>query len=89
MERLWDIWGSYYNIPKAIFYLLKGGYRFLLALVECFRQALEFPWPRAEVTPFFSDDAADPGADAPEVRGLNYELDVYMSCSLNSLKGVI
>ena len=21
---VWDIWGSYYDIPKAIFYLLKG-----------------------------------------------------------------
>ena len=24
---MWDIWGSYYNIPKAIFCLLKGDYR--------------------------------------------------------------
>ena len=24
------MWGSYYNIPKAIFYLLKGDYRSLL-----------------------------------------------------------
>ena len=24
VDRLWGIWGSYYNIPKAIFYLLKG-----------------------------------------------------------------
>ena len=23
----WGIWGSYCNIPKAIFYLLKGDYR--------------------------------------------------------------
>ena len=23
--RIWVIWGSLYNIPKAIFYLLKGG----------------------------------------------------------------
>ena len=23
-DRIWCIWGSYYNIPKAIFYLLKG-----------------------------------------------------------------
>ena len=22
---MWGIWGSYYNIPKAIFYLRKGG----------------------------------------------------------------
>ena len=27
MDRLWGIWGSYSNIPKAVFYLLKGGYR--------------------------------------------------------------
>ena len=24
--RIWGIWGSYYNIPKAIVYLLKGDY---------------------------------------------------------------
>ena len=23
---MWGIWGSYYNIPQAIFYLLKGDY---------------------------------------------------------------
>ena len=22
--RIWGIWGSYFNIPKAIIYLLKG-----------------------------------------------------------------
>ena len=26
MDRIWGIWGSYYNIPKAIFYLLMGDY---------------------------------------------------------------
>ena len=26
---MWGIWGSYYDIPKAIFYLLKGDYRVL------------------------------------------------------------
>ena len=25
--RIWDTWGSYYNIPKAIVYLLKGDYK--------------------------------------------------------------
>ena len=25
--RIWDIWGSYYNIPKAIVYLLKEDYK--------------------------------------------------------------
>ena len=29
VDRIWGIWGSYYNIPKAIFYLLKGHYRLL------------------------------------------------------------
>ena len=24
--RIWGIWGSHHNIPKAIFYLLRGGY---------------------------------------------------------------
>ena len=24
--RIWGIWGSYYNIRKATFYLLKGDY---------------------------------------------------------------
>ena len=27
VDRIWGIWGSYYNIPKAIFYLPKGDYR--------------------------------------------------------------
>ena len=27
MDRIWVIWGSYYNIPKAISYLLKGAYK--------------------------------------------------------------
>ena len=27
VDRIWGIMGSYYNIPKAIFYLLKGDYR--------------------------------------------------------------
>ena len=27
VDRIWGIiWGSFYNIPKAIFYLLKGDY---------------------------------------------------------------
>ena len=26
LSRIWGIWGSYYNIPKAIFYLLKADY---------------------------------------------------------------
>ena len=26
-DRIWGIWGTYYNIPKAILYLLKGDYR--------------------------------------------------------------
>ena len=26
VDIMWGIWGSYYNIPKAIFYLLKGDY---------------------------------------------------------------
>ena len=27
--------GSYYNIPKAIFYILKGDYRFRLLRLSC------------------------------------------------------
>ena len=27
VDRIWGRWGSYYNIPKAIFYLLEGDYR--------------------------------------------------------------
>ena len=27
VDRIWGIWGSNYNIPKAIFYLLKSDYR--------------------------------------------------------------
>ena len=26
VDRMWGIWGSYYNIPEAIFDLLKGVY---------------------------------------------------------------
>ena len=26
VDRIWDIWGSQYNIPKAILYLIKGDY---------------------------------------------------------------
>ena len=26
ITRQWGIWGSYYKIPKSIFYLLKGDY---------------------------------------------------------------
>ena len=29
VDRIWGIWGSYYNIPKAIFNLLKGDCRVL------------------------------------------------------------
>ena len=29
------IWGSYFNIPKAIFYLLKGDYSHMLAGTLC------------------------------------------------------
>ena len=29
VDRIWGIWGSYYNKPQAIFYLLKGDYRLL------------------------------------------------------------
>ena len=28
VDRIWGIWGSYYNIPKAIVYLLQADYRF-------------------------------------------------------------
>ena len=31
IDRIWGIWGSYYNIPKAIFYLLKGDSRGTIA----------------------------------------------------------
>ena len=27
VDRIWGIWGSYYNIPKAIFCLLKADYK--------------------------------------------------------------
>ena len=27
LDGIWGIWESYYNIPTAIFYLLKGDYR--------------------------------------------------------------
>ena len=27
VDRIWGIWGSYYTIPQAIFYLLNGAYK--------------------------------------------------------------
>ena len=32
VDTKWAIWGSYYGIPKAMFYLLKGDYRFWCGL---------------------------------------------------------
>ena len=32
LDRIWGIWGSCYNIPQAVFYLLKGNVRFLTQL---------------------------------------------------------
>ena len=32
LGRIWGIWGSYYNIPRAIFYLLKGDYNRMVLL---------------------------------------------------------
>ena len=26
VDRIWGIWGSYYTMPKAVFYLLQGDY---------------------------------------------------------------
>ena len=34
VDRIWGIWGSYYNKPKAMFYLLKGDYK-LPSLGHC------------------------------------------------------
>ena len=34
MAQIWGIWGSYYNIPKAMFYLLKADYKSKLLEVE-------------------------------------------------------
>ena len=31
VHRIWGIWGSYSEIPKATFYLLKGDYVSMLA----------------------------------------------------------
>ena len=27
VDRIWGIWGSYFNVPKAIVYLLEGDYQ--------------------------------------------------------------
>ena len=32
MDRIWGIWGSYFSIPQAIFYLFKGDYSFVWSL---------------------------------------------------------
>ena len=31
--KIWGIWGSYYGIPEATFYLLKADYRLMLRWV--------------------------------------------------------
>ena len=33
VDRIWGIRGSYYDIPKAIFYLLKGDYKLGLVIL--------------------------------------------------------
>ena len=41
------MWRSYYNIPKAIFYLLKGDYRLregFMVWVECLGLQILKPW---------------------------------------------
>ena len=38
VDRIWGIWGLYYNVPKAIFYLLKGDY----SCIFCMRSLKEF-----------------------------------------------
>ena len=35
VDRIWGIWGSFYNVPKAIFYLLKGIYLRGTILLNC------------------------------------------------------
>ena len=35
VDRIWGIWGSSYNIPKAIFYLLKGDFSSCLLELAC------------------------------------------------------
>ena len=39
VDRVWGTWGSCYNKPKAIFYLLKGDYRDLkiVGIFCCYR----------------------------------------------------
>ena len=33
-DSIWGFWGSYYNLPEAIFYLLKGNYMFVAMTLE-------------------------------------------------------
>ena len=44
VDRKWGIWESYYNIPKAIFYLPKGDYKHSVL----WPQGLKLLAPRAE-----------------------------------------
>ena len=41
------MWGSYYNIPKAIFYLLEGEYNLFLAILSSQETSL----PEEEIRP--------------------------------------
>ena len=39
-SRIWGIWGSYYNIPKAIFYPIKGDSSLCLRFQAMIKQTL-------------------------------------------------
>ena len=43
VDRIWGIWGSYYNILKAIFYLLKGDYK--ACWTTAYFNAAQEHWP--------------------------------------------
>ena len=44
VDRIWGIWGSYYNLPKAIFYLLKGEYIHLFVSEVATQNSVKLLW---------------------------------------------
>ena len=68
VDRTWGTWGSYYNIPKAIFYLLRGTTQVLLNSKTTDRAKIPSSkhlfW-RGKVVPKCVEGLADPSSFPP------------------------
>ena len=70
VDRIWGIWGSYYSIPKVIFYLLEAHYNPKLGLPGGYRLV----------------DCEGREYTSASFQPQNSASKPYMSCSLNFLK---